>query len=190
MLTSHAMRLFTILTIILACHVSSAQVSEEGTTIGALPQSMNWFYDQPSSFVFIGLNQLHLDSPVIQQNLYTASFDSPDINFISLQYFSRLYKSHSSDSLMSLWMRYGLGVSTKQGNVTSSAFQVSNNSSHSYLGSLLAQIGIQMSYDYWRTLRPYLGAQVLGVFYRNTSPLSAAESDGQGYGYEPVLGIQ
>jgi hypothetical protein len=160
--------------------------------IGSLPYSNQWTYEQTASFLYLSYNTTSMAQSALNVDRYQSSFDSKSYAYPSIDYFVHLLSLAPVDSKswtrdVSFWGRYSLGFAERQGSLSDSEVQLSSLESTSLL-IFSARVGLNVSYDRIKWIKPYLGADVAPYFYRATASLTGAEAQGSAICVDPTIG--
>jgi hypothetical protein len=167
--------------------------NDSGALVGSLPSSNQWLYDRPSSFIYLGFDNLVLKSPSLQIDHFTSNLGSPHFNFFSLASFMRLFslappENNSIFGQFSFWGQFSVGLGSRDGSLYDNSMGTALPAESSNVLALFGSVGVQFVYDYLNFFKPYVGMSTTWYGYRHSSSMSGAVSQGGGDYYGPTLG--
>jgi hypothetical protein len=165
----------------------------ETQVVGELPYSNQWKFDTRDSYLYLSLSNLNLTSGDIDLTKYNSHFSSNSMRVYSIDYFKQIYRFAKVDSQskwkdFSIWGRYSIGVSSTNGSLSGKGFTINSSVESSNLMTGILHFGPQITYERISWMQPYIGFELSPYFYRHSASLSAAESQGGGILFGPVLG--
>jgi hypothetical protein len=164
------------------------------SSLGSLPYSNQWVYEAPQSYLYITANNGNLASSTLAIKNFRSDFGGESFWYPALDYVTRLFSfgSLEGDSFLryiSVRSRYGIGLITLSGKLSDSQTALTSAENSSMLG-LALRLGPQVSFERWKFMTPYIGAEVTLLGYRHNATLNGAESQGISTLLAPTAGLQ
>ncbi len=166
----------------------------DGNYVGALPTSVQWYYEKNHSIIAIGSQTLQLTSDELSSADYSIHLDSRRLNYFNFTYMSPLFR-WDSISQQNAWhsflvaMSFNFGIGSADTSVRASSFTTTQSSAISSFFSSMLGFGLQLEWSYLNYIQPYVGYRILGIWYRHASSLSGAEFQGDSWGGSPTFGL-
>lgn len=162
--------------------------------IGNLPYSNQWVYERPSNYLYLNFDSSTLASQNINVSHFQTHFNSTRFNLLSLDFQSRLFTiadplGNSFFRRFSFWGRYKLGFGTIDGILVDLTEGTPLPAEKNSLLVLQGAVALDFAYDWSDWVQPYIGFNFKPYYYRNTSSMSSAESEGNSSVYGPSVGV-
>ena len=172
----------------------SPETAPRNQVVGSLPYSNQWVYDQRQSYLYLTFNHGALANSLFLTQHFSSDFGNKNFDYPSIDYFVSMFNFAGAESTsvlrkFSLWTRYGIGFGTRRGELQSPDFTVASSSESAYLTALTFKVGPLISIDLGDWIQPYAGVEFSPFFFRHSSSLDGAESQGAGVLYGPVAGL-
>jgi len=175
--------------------VGTREADDTVRIIGTLPYSNQWTFERPSNYLYFNYDQQTLSSQAIHVSHFDSKYNSNKMNIFSLDYFSKLFDLADplGDSFFrrfALWGRYKVGFGMQSGAVIDDNTSTTLPAEKSSLLVLIGQVQLNFAYNWSEWVQPYIGFDYKPYYFRNTSSMSSAESEGSSAMYGPALGVQ
>jgi hypothetical protein len=170
-----------------------ATAKENTSQIVGLPESTQWVSEKTGSFLYLTAARTSLQNSVIQVGDYSSNYSANSFSIPAVDYFTRFFTLQSIESKtllsqISIWGRFGVGLTVQSGQVSSIQGDINSSAENSSLLIFQGKLGVLAGWDRFQWMKPYLGLQVIPYYFRNSSQISAAEQEGENFCYGPVMG--
>jgi hypothetical protein len=177
-----------------ASSVGTRESDDSVRVIGNLPYSNQWVFERPSNYLYLNYDGNTLASNNINVSHFQTQYSSTQINLLSLDFFSRLFTIADplGDSFFrrfSFWGRYKVGFGMINGSLVDTTEGDALPAEKNSLLVLQGAVALNFAYDWSDWVQPYIGFNFKPYYYRNTSSMSSAESEGNSSVYGPSVGV-
>jgi len=162
--------------------------------IGNLPYSNQWVYERSSSFLYLNYDSETLASGTINVSHFQTQYSSPRFNLLSLDFFSRILTladplGSSFLRKFSFWGRYKVGFGIAEGSLVDLTGAINLPAEKSSLLVLEGGVALTLVYDWSEWVQPFIGVNFKPYYFRNTSSMTTAETEGSANLYGPSIGV-
>jgi hypothetical protein len=174
--------------------IGTRDADDSVRVIGNLPYSNQWTFERPSNYLYLSYETLPMATQSIHVSHFETDYTAQNIGIIGLDYFSKItsFADPLGDSVFrrfGFWGRYKIGFGTQSGKVIDDSTSTVLTAEKSSLLIFEGQLELDIAYDWLNWFQPYIGYNFKPYYFRNTSSMSSAESEGQGNLYGPSLGF-
>jgi hypothetical protein len=177
-----------------ASSVGTRDSDDSVRVIGNLPYSNQWVFERASNYLYFNFDSSTLASQNIKVSHFQTQFTSTRFNLLSLDFHSRLFTladplGSSFFRRFSFWGRYKVGFGMIDGTLVDTTEGTPLPAEKNSLLVLQGGVALDFAYDWSDWVQPYVGFNFKPYYFRNTSSMSSAESEGNNSVYGPSVGV-